>query len=59
LEWSGEASDIIRLLKARLTTQEVFDGLNVNRGENDTRAIFEQLESGESFEDVLSRIEGP
>ncbi|KAI9635713.1 putative cytoplasm protein [Dioszegia hungarica] len=38
---------------------QVFDGLDVNKGENDTRVIFEQLESGVSFEDVLSRIEGP
>lgn len=42
-----------------LMAQEVFDGLAVSEGENDTRAIFDKLESGAIFQDVLSGVEGP
>ncbi|RSH81467.1 hypothetical protein EHS25_006824 [Saitozyma podzolica] len=38
---------------------QVFDGLDVPVGENDTRKVFEQLERGESISEVLSGIEGP
>ncbi|EIW67931.1 hypothetical protein TREMEDRAFT_72060 [Tremella mesenterica DSM 1558] len=38
---------------------QVFDGLQVNPGENDTRKIFDKLEGGENPWDILDKIEGP
>ncbi|WVQ76186.1 hypothetical protein IAR50_005846 [Cryptococcus sp. DSM 104548] len=38
---------------------QVFEGLNVKDGENDTQKIFEQLENGASFDEILQNVEGP
>ncbi|WOO76947.1 Asparagine synthetase domain-containing protein 1 [Vanrija pseudolonga] len=38
---------------------QVFDGLDIGPRDNDTRAIFEKLEAGESPAEVLQEIEGP
>ncbi|ODN76195.1 hypothetical protein L202_06116 [Cryptococcus amylolentus CBS 6039] len=38
---------------------QVFEGLDVKEGENDTQKIFEQLEDGASFDEILQNVEGP
>ncbi|KIR39870.1 cytoplasmic protein [Cryptococcus deuterogattii 99/473] len=38
---------------------QVFEGLPVEKDANDTRKIFEKLEEGAAFQDVLKDIEGP
>lgn len=40
-------------------SKQVFDGMDLGVEDNDTRKIFERLESGEAVEEILRGIEGP
>jgi len=66
------AASVLGLRGERITSQpldgsrgvlgwngQVFQGLNVGIGENDTIKLFEQLEQGEIPSRLLSGIEGP
>lgn len=38
---------------------KAFQGLDLPVDENDTRRIFDRLESGERLQDILAEVEGP
>ncbi|OCF41643.1 cytoplasmic protein [Kwoniella heveanensis CBS 569] len=38
---------------------QVFEGIDVQKDENDTRKLFERLEAGEEPEEILRGVEGP
>lgn len=61
LGWNGQVSFryLHTLECCYLIHIQVFQGLEVPNGENDTRRLFEWLEAGGEPEEVLSTIEGP